>query len=266
MRRARQVAAATLLAAACVWVLHTPASAETGDYKVGSDDLLKINVFDHPELSVDARISKSGNITFPLLGELHAVGLSPRDLEQLLIRRLDEGGYVHEAQVSVLITEYQSQKIAVMGQVARPGQYALTTTSTALDLLAQAGGPVSAIAADQAVLIRAGGAKTTIDLHALFDGDVRQNPPVAAGDTLYVPRAPLFYVYGEVQRPGSYRLERNMTVAQAISAGGGLTPKGSEHWMKVKRRDATGTVREVSVKERDALQEDDVLMIRESWF
>src|ERR1700761_9125085 len=139
--------------------LGRPVLADNGDYKVGSDDLLKINVFDHPELSVDARISKSGNITFPLLGEIRAAGLSTRQLEQLLIQRLNEGGYVHHAQTSVLITDYQSQKIAVMGQVAKPGQYALTTSSHALDLLALAGGPVTGVAADEATLVRHDGSK-----------------------------------------------------------------------------------------------------------
>ncbi len=257
------------VAAICLSALCAAAGAgavDNADYQVGSDDLLKISVFDHPELSVDARISRSGNITFPLLGEVRALGLSPRELEQLLTGRLEQGGYLHEAQVSVLVTDYESQKIAVMGQVAKPGQYALTTASTVLDLLAQAGGPVSALAADQAVLVRRGGGRTTLDLDALFKGDPAQNPVVAAGDSIYVPRAPLFYVSGEVQRPGSYRLERNMTVAQAISTGGGLTPKGSEHWMKVKRRAAGGALRELPVKPHDLLQEDDVLMIRQSWF
>jgi polysaccharide biosynthesis/export protein len=89
---------------------------------------------------------------------------------------------------------------------------------------------------------------------------------VAAGDTIYVPKAPVFYIYGQVQRAGVYRLERNMTVMQAISAGGGLTPRGSEHWLKVRRRDSTGTVRNVSVKSRDLLQPDDVLTVPEGWF
>jgi polysaccharide export outer membrane protein len=253
--------------AALLWALVAATSwADTADYKLGSDDLLKINVFDHPELSIDARVSKSGNITFPLLGEMPVSGLSTRELEQLLIRRLDEGGYVHRAQASVLITEYQSQKIAVMGQVTKPGQYALTTTSKALDLLAQAGGPINGVAADEATLVRQNGTKVQIDLHALFEGDPAQNPAVSAGDSLYVPRAPLFYISGEVQRPGAYRLERQMTVAQAISAGGGLTPKGSVHWLKVKRRDGGGALREISIKERDLLRPDDVLTIKQGWF
>lgn len=251
----------------CALVVAAPLSlADSGDYQIGSEDLVRINVFDHPELSVDARVSKSGNITFPLLGEIHVAGLSTRDMEQQLVSRLESGAYVRNPQVSVLITEYQSQKIAVMGQVARPGQYALAKENKVLDLLAQAGGVVNELSSDQASLLRHDGTKQSIDLHALFDGDPSQNPPVAAGDTIYVPKAPVFYVYGQVQRAGVYRLERNMTVYQAISAGGGLTPRGSEHFLKVKRRDASGVVRNVPVKTRDLLQPDDVLTVPEGWF
>lgn len=242
------------------------ALAETGDYTIGAEDLVRITVFDHPELSVDARVSKSGNITFPLLGEVHVAGLSTRDMEQQLVSRLESGAYVRNPQVSVLITEYQSQKIAVMGQVARPGQYALAKENKVLDLLAQAGGVLNELAADQASLLRHDGTKQAIDLHALFEGDPSQNPVVSAGDTIYVPKAPVFYIYGQVQRAGVYRLQRNMTVTQAISTGGGLTPRGSEHWLKVKRRDSTGAVRNISVNGRDLLQPDDVLTIPESWF
>jgi len=241
-------------------------AADTGDYRIGEEDLIKINVFDHPELSADARVSKSGNITFPLLGQLKVAGLTTRDMEQLLVSRLEAGAYVRNPQVSVLITEYQSQKISVMGQVARPGQYALAKENRVLDMLAQAGGVLNEVAADQASLLRHDGAKQTIDLHALFDGDPSQNPTVSAGDTIYVPKAPVFYIYGQVQRAGVYRLERNMTVYQAISAGGGLTPRGSEHFLKVKRRDASGAVHNISVKMRDLLQPDDVLTVPEGWF
>lgn len=240
--------------------------ADNGDYKIGEEDLIKINVFDHSELSVDARVSKSGNITFPLLGQLQVSGLSTREMEQMLVQRLEAGAYVRNPQVSVLITEYQSQKISVMGQVARPGQYALAKENRVLDMLAQAGGVLNEVAADKASLLRHDGTKQAIDLHAMFDGDPSQNPTVTAGDTIYVPKAPVFYVYGQVQRAGVYRLERDMTVYQAISAGGGLTPRGSEHFLKVKRRDASGTVHNISVKMRDLLQPDDVLTVPEGWF
>jgi polysaccharide export outer membrane protein len=250
------------------------ARAETNDYRLGSEDLLAVSVFDHPELSVSVRVSKSGNITYPLLGVLQVSGLTTRELEELLSRRLADGAYVQKAQVSVLVTDYESQKVAVMGQVAKPGQYALTTSNKVLDLLAQAGGVVNgsggglayALAGDEAVLVKKDGTKIKINLHALFEGDPSQNPAVTGGDTIFVPRAPVFYIYGEVQKPGSYKLERNMTVYQAISEGGGLTPKGSEHRLRVRRTGPDGKITELSVKGRDLLQPDDVLTVKESWF
>jgi polysaccharide export outer membrane protein len=236
------------------------------DYRVGAGDLLHITVFDHPELQVDLRVSESGKVTFPLLGQIAVAGLSTHDVESSLTRGLAEGGFVRQPQVSVLVTDFQSQKISVMGQVARPGQYALTASERVLDALAQAGGVLNIIAADDATLLRKDGTKVPLDLLALFSGDPTQNPPIGAGDTVYVPRAPQFYVYGQVQRPGVYRLEKQMTVSQAISAGGGLTPKGSERWLVVKRRDAGGKERKVSVSSSDFLHPDDVLMVKESLF
>src|SRR4029079_4389032 len=115
-------------------------------------------------------------------------------------------------------------------------------------------------------LLRADGSKSAIDLFALFEGAPDQNSNVHAGDTIYVPRASQFYVYGEVQRPGAYRLERKMTVSQAISAGGGLTPRGSERHASVKRRDVKGTEKVVSVRGADFLKPDDVLLVKEALF
>jgi polysaccharide biosynthesis/export protein len=243
-----------------------PVPMAASDYRVGAGDLLRVSVFDHPELGVDLRVSESGNLTFPLLGQIQVAGMSAHEVESILTRGLATGGFVHQPQVSILVVDFQSQKISVMGQVGKPGQYALTTSQHALDGLAQAGGVINLIAADEATLIRKDGSKVPIDLIAMFNGDPSQNPPVGAGDTIYVPRAPQFYVYGQVQHPGIYRLERGMTVSQAISAGGGLTPKGSERWVVVKRRDRSGKERKVSVSSSDMLQPDDVLMVKESLF
>jgi polysaccharide export outer membrane protein len=240
--------------------------AAGADYRVGAGDLLHISVFDHPELLVDLRVSESGKVTFPLLGQIQVAGMSTHDVESTLTRGLAGGGFVRSPQVSVLVTDFQSQKVSVMGQVAKPGQYALTISQHVLDALAQAGGVINIIAADDATLIRKDGSKVSIDLIAMFSGDPTQNPAVGAGDTVYVPKAPQFYVYGQVQRPGVYRLERRMTVSQAISAGGGLTAKGSERWLVVKRRDAAGKERKVSVSSSDFLQPDDVLLVKESLF
>lgn len=96
--------------------------------------------------------------------------------------------------------------------------------------------------------------------------DLAGNLVVKSDDLIYVERAPRFYIYGEVQRAGSYRLERNMTVIQGLSVGGGLNPKGTERGLKIQRRDANGKLETLDVKPNDLIQPDDVIYIRESIF
>jgi polysaccharide biosynthesis/export protein len=244
----------------------TQAAAKPEDYRLGAGDLLKIAVFDHDELGVDARISQSGNITFPLIGQVQVAGLSTRETELLLARRLIEGGFVKQPQVSVLVSEYQSQKVSVMGQVAKPGQYPLDASKKVLDALAMAGGVLNDTAADDVTLVRANGSRIVIDLQKLFDGDPAANLVVQDGDTVFVAHAPQFYIYGQVQHPGQYKLVRNTSISQAISIGGGLTPRGTQRGAIVKRVDAKGKEHKISVKDEDVLQPNDVLMIKASLF
>jgi polysaccharide biosynthesis/export protein len=252
--------------AAAILLLPTRASAKPEDYRLGAGDVLKIVVFDHDEFNTDARISQTGNITFPLVGQVPVAGLSTRDAELLLARRLIEGGFVKQPQVSVLVSDYQSQKVAVMGQVAKPGQYPLDASKKVIDVLAMAGGVLNDTAADDATLVRADGSRVVIDLQKLFDGDPAVNFVVQDGDTVFVAHAPQFYIYGQVQHPGQYRLPRNTTISQAISIGGGLTPRGTQRGAIVKRVDAAGKEHKVSVKDEDVLQANDVLMIKASLF
>jgi polysaccharide biosynthesis/export protein len=253
--------------ALCVLDHHaTTLAAEPNDYRVGPGDLLKIAVVNAPELATDARVSESGNITFPFIGAVQVAGLTTRAAEELIANRLVSGSFVRQPQVSVLVAEFQSQQISVLGQVTKPGQFSLTRSARVLDMLAEAGGLDHATAADDATLLRSNGEKEHIDLLALFDGDPVQNFRVTAGDTIFIPKAAQFYVYGQVQKPGAYRLERSMTVSRAISVGGGLTPRGSEHHMVVKRRNAKGEEKKESVKGSDFLKADDVLLVNEGWF
>ena len=247
------------------------AAAVAGDndaveYRLGAGDLLKINVYGYPDMSADVRVDEAGSISYAYVGQVAVGGHSARDVESLVAQKLTSGGFIRSPQVSVLVADYRSQTVAVMGQVSRPGQYPLRKSSSVIDLLAEAGGIVNATAADEATLLHSDGSKLSLDLFALFDGDPTQNSPVSAGDTIYVPRASQFYIYGEVQRPGTYRLERNMTVSQAISAGGGLTPRGTDRRATVKRRGEQGKEAHLSVKGSDLLRPDDVLVIKESLF
>jgi polysaccharide export outer membrane protein len=241
-------------------------AAADNDYRLGAGDLIRVSVFGAPDLSAELRVSESGNITYPLVGPLTVAGRSPAQVEAMIGAHLIEGGFVRDPQVSLLVVEYRSQQVSVLGHVVKPGQYSLQSASTLLSLLAEAGGPINDEAADFATIMRKDGTKSTVDLAALFNGDPKQNAPVRGGDTIYVPRAPQFYVYGEVQKPGMYRLERNMTVSRAISAGGGLTARGSERRVVVKRRNANGEEETYSVNGADLLQADDVLLVKEGFF
>lgn len=247
-------------------MLSNWALAADSDYRLGPGDLLRVAVFGSPELSGEVRVSETGNITYPLIGAVPVSGKSPAQVEAQLVSAFTEGGYLKQPQVSVLVMEYRSQKVSVMGHVTKPGQYSLQSSSRVLDVLAEAGGPVNQEAADVATLMRKDGSKANIDLGALFGGDPDQNHVVSGGDTVYVPRAPQFYVYGEVQKPGMYKLERGMTVSRAISAGGGLTTRGSERRVVIKRKDKDGKEQHYSAKGSDLLQTDDVLMVKEGLF
>ena len=263
---AGHLARASLLALAAVLAGWVQASAKPEDYRLGAGDLLKIVVFDHDEFSVDARVSQTGNITFPLVGQVPVAGLSARDAELLLARDLIDGGFVKQPQVSVLVSEYQSQKVSVMGQVTKAGQYPLEASKRVIDVLAMAGGVLNDTAADDATLVRADGSRIEIDLQKLFDGDPQMNLDIRDGDTVFVRRAPQFYIYGQVQHPGEYRLTRSTTISQAIAIGGGLTLRGTQRRAIVKRVDAHGKEHKFSVRDEDVLQPNDVLLIKESIF
>jgi polysaccharide export outer membrane protein len=262
---AQRAAGLIIVAILMAWPSMQVKAAST-DYRLGPGDLLKIVVFDHDELNLDARISQTGNITFALVGQVPVGGLSTRDAEVLLAKRLADGGFVSRPQVSILVSDFESQKVSVMGQVTKAGQYPLDSSKSVLDALALAGGLLNDSAGDDATLVRADGTHVAIDLSRLFDGDPAMNPPVHDGDTLFVQRAAQFYVYGEVQHPGQYRLPRNTTIAQAISIGGGLTPRGTEHGAIVKRLSPDGKERKLPLTGDDVLQPNDVLLIKPSWF
>ncbi len=244
-------------------------AADKRDYQLGPGDVVRVTVYDHPDLTADARISEAGSIQLPLLGDVVLRGRTTAEAAEQLANQLDQGGFVKQPQVTIMVVQYRSQQISVLGYVSKPGKYPIEQSSTVLDLLALAGG-VLPIAGDTAILMRADNpAKTRreLDLSALFEkGDPTQNPEVTNGDVIYVPREPRFYIYGEIQRAGAYRIERGMSVMQALSVAGGLTLRGTERRLKVNRRDSAGALQSMSVKLDDIVHPDDVIYVTESLF
>ena len=154
--------------------------------------------------------------------------------------------------------------------VARPGRYPLDDTSSNLtDILALAGGVTPAGDDYVTVMVTRNGktARLEINVPTMYrTGDLSRNLQLENGDTIFVQRAPVFYIYGEVQRAGSYRLEQAMTVMQALSVGGGVTPRGTDRGLKIRRRKPDGTFQAIDAHLTDPVQPDDVIYVRESLF
>ncbi|MDP2265489.1 MAG: SLBB domain-containing protein, partial [Thiobacillus sp.] len=135
--------------------------------------------------------------------------------------------------------------------------------------LALAGG-IIIDGADTVTLVRTRDGKPEyrdIDVIALFKpGGESSNELIQDGDIINVARQPMFYIYGEVQRPGAFRLEQNMSVVQALSMGGGVTPRGTQKGIKILRRDANGAMQQLDTKLADSVQKDDVIYVKESLF
>lgn len=243
--------------------------AGAAEVVLGPGDVVRLSVYGSPDLSIETRVSESGHITFPLLGQVDVGGLSVAAAEKKIAGQLQKGGYIKQAQVNMLVTTMASQQVSVLGQVNRPGRYPVEGRRKVLDMLALAGG-VHSDGGDMISLVRTRDGKTTRETIDLLDmvrkGELDKDYEVAGGDIVFVERAPRAYVTGEVSRPGPFRLERSMTVQQAVSAGGGLSPRGSDNGMKVTRRDAGGKLVTVDVKAGDPVLVDDVIVVRESWF
>jgi polysaccharide export outer membrane protein len=236
--------------------LAAPGLAQTE--KLGVGDTVKITVHQQPDLTTDARISERGMVAMPLIGEIKLAGLSQVQAANAIAEGLKKGQFLKNPQVTVAIATVRSRQVSVLGAVARPGRYALDDTSSKLaDVIAAAGG-ITPTGADTVTVIRDGKEQKVAILGKPF--------ALTGGETIQVERAAVFYIYGEVTRSGAYRIEPNMTVMQAIAAGGGMTPRGSDRRLKLRRADAKGKVVETDAKLSDMVKADDVIFVKEALF
>lgn len=238
-------------------------------YTLGAGDIVKVYVFQSPDLTTETRISEAGTIAFPLIGEVEVQGLTPIEVRNKLTDLLINGGFLVKPQVTVNVTQYVSRQASVLGQVNKPGKYPLQAGSTKMsDLLALAGG-INTQGSDTLTLIRTQNGKESrieIDMAELLK-DTTKDIEIQAGDIVYVERAPVFYIYGEVQKPGAYRLERRMTVMHALSVGGGLTQRGTTRGIQLSRpNNENGKNDTVKVTLSDTIQQNDILYVKESLF
>ena len=251
-----------------------PAIAATApvpaEYRLGAGDVIRIAVFQNADLTLETRITEAGVVSYPLLGVVRVGGLGVTEAEKLIADGLRNGNFVKNPQVTLVVLQVRGSQVSVLGQVNRPGRYPLEVADMRLtDLLALAGG---ASPGGSDVLIVTGTRsgqpfRQEVDLPTLFaPGGAAKDFVVLNGDTVWVERQPLVYIYGEVQRPGAMRLERDMTLLQALATGGGLTQRGTDKGIRVHRKGADGKVLIIEPGMTDTLREGDVVFVRESLF
>lgn len=316
------------------------------DYTLGTGDFVKVTVYGDAELTREIRIAENGILTFPLIGEVRVGGLSTVEAEKKIAEQLQRGGFIASPQVSLVVIQFLSKTVSVLGGVLKPGRYPVTRPSDVKDMIAEAGG-ITPDGSEIVTVVR-GDKRSEFDLYDVINqhandditvvggetiyvssrdvavvgqllrpakygiqGGMRKisdfisvaggpteyagevmfyttsvsgtpvteqinidelfkapnsahNKQVYPGDVLYVPKAPQVYVYGEVQRPGMYKVDKNMTVMQAIAKAGGLTMRGTQRSVKLHRKNEQSEVIKQTPSLTSVLQDEDVLYIEES--
>lgn len=251
----------------------TPATraADPDQSRIGPGDSIRITVYQSPDLSMETRVNETGAISYPLLGRVQLAGLTVTAAEQHIASELKRREFVRDPQVQIVVTQVRANQVNVLGQVGRPGRYPLDLTGMRLtEVLALAGGIVAGVGSDTVVVTgnRNGTPfRKDVEMPRLFQpGNAAEDIVIAPGDTIFVDRAPQIYLYGEIQHPGALRLERGMTVMQAIAAGGGATPRGTLRGLKVTRTGPDGKQTQLEPAMDDQLRNGDVVYIKESLF
>lgn len=246
------------------------------EYTIGAGDTLKIAVWSHPDLSNDYPVDADGFVPFPLVGRVKANGLTAEEFASRLAQLLEKD-YLVNPHVIVSVKEYLSKKVSVLGETAKPGIHYLTGQRTLLDVLSKAGG-LSRTAGKQLILVRnhrptAGGSSIgntilRLNIEKIEAGDLKENIVLEDGDTIFVPKAHAYFVLGEIQKPGTFSLEKETTVLEAVTLAGWFTDKAAPSGVKVLRRIPDGRQDAISVdlsgplpRDRTFLQDGDTVLV-----
>jgi polysaccharide export outer membrane protein len=271
-----------ILALAALHVLTLAAADEPRAYVVGPNDVLAVTVYNQAQLTGKYTIEADGMLTFPLLGRLKVGGLTLRAVEEQLRERLAKG-YLKDPQVTVVVDQYRSQQVFVMGEVRQPGGFQLTGPITLIEALARAGSttenaglealivrsptgasPLDAAAIEQAK--QAEGAEVIrVNLQSLQSGTLSENIALWPGDTVFVPRAEPVIVSGQVKSAGEYVLRRQMTVRQVLALAGGVTDRGSTRRIQILRK-VDGADVTIDAGLQDPVRPGDTIVVRERLF
>jgi polysaccharide biosynthesis/export protein len=225
-------------------------AAGDSEYHVGVGDKLEINVFGHDDLSKIVEVRADGSINYPLIGDLEVAGKTVAEVDGEVTRILGKD-YLVDPQVSVDVREYQSQWVTIIGEVRTPGKYVLKRNMRLIDLLAEAGGATKE-AGSEILITRQTGDGTSrqivVDRERLLTQDNQDsNPPMRHGDIVSVSEKQVFYIRGEVAKPGAYLLDSDITVQKAISLAGGFTQFANRKQVDILRAGEGGIQEKLTV-------------------
>jgi len=261
----------TLVVMLFLSVFRIAAYAEQ-DYRIGPDDVVKVTVYNHPDLTATERVSGDGMITLPLIGGVKLSGISVEQAAKKIVLLLSDG-FIMDPKVSVFVVDFRSRKVMIMGQVFRPGIFTLSGNTTFLELLTLAGG-LTKEAGDKATIKRKAletGKEAegliTIDLRRLIEqGDASLDVTLMDNDSIYISKAGVFYITGEIKKPDAYKYEEGLTVIKAATMAGGFSDKAAPGRIKIIRKvDKKDTVIERADMDQVILP-DDIIVVPESFF
>jgi len=259
----------TRLAATALCLLFLLCStAAADDYIIGPGDVLKISVYDNDDLLTVTRVSENGVIILPLLGQVNVNKLSISQTSKK-IAGLYSDGYIVNPQVSVFVQEFRSKKAVVLGHVNRPGLIELSGPTTFLELLSKAGGLAPEYGETATIKRSVDGTNKVISVNIKSltqGGDMSQNVPIREGDTIYISKAGMCYVTGEIKDPDAYPCDGDATILKLITLAGGFTGKASRSSVRIVRI-INGKKTVIDDVEMDTpVQPDDVIVVPESFF
>jgi polysaccharide export outer membrane protein len=239
---------------------------------IGNGDLIEMSVFDTPELSGKLRVSNTGEVILPLIGKLHVAGMKAEEVASLIRQKFIDGGYLKDPQVTVFVAEYATQNVSVLGEVKNPGIYPAFGAHHLLDYISAAQG-LTPLAGTRITITHAANPSTPeqVKVTAGATPKPENNPAVFPGDTIYVERAGVIFVVGDVLRPGGYPMDHDgqLSILQAIALAQGTNPTAAKSSAKLIRTTAQGR-QEIPVnlkkilqsKSTDlAMQDNDILFI-----
>ncbi|PYT12128.1 MAG: hypothetical protein DMF51_13895 [Acidobacteria bacterium] len=199
----------------------------SGEYRIGIGAKLEISVFGHDDLSKTVDVRADGSISYPLIGDLKVVGLAPSEVDAGITRALGKD-YLVDPDVNVEVKESQSRWVSILGEIRNPGRYLLKRNMHVIDLIGEAGGPTKDAGPGVTITHRdqpgADSRQIVVERERLFASDNQDvNLALAPGDIVTVGEKDVFYIRGEVAKPGPYFLEKDMTILKAVTFAGGFS-------------------------------------------